>query len=344
MTIRPVTLDARPSTERANPESYSQSPSPRSETSCTPLEIDELVVNWHLTEACNYRCGYCYAAWEREPDQRDVVRDDPATLRLVDALWQFFRPDNAANPLRKSIRWARLRLSIAGGEPMLYPRQVLMIARHAKALGMRVSLITNGSRLPDDEQAMRELALSLDILGLSLDAFSEQRNQAIGRADSKGQCLSLPDLARKVAIARLARPDLAVKINTVVNAINVHDDLRLSLAQLRPNRWKVLRMLPVTGEDLIVSDQDFAAFVARHASMGACMSVEDNQDMVETYIMVDPQGRFFQNGSGRIGLYRYSKPITAQNVELAFSGMRFSAAGFAARYQANSLREHRLSA
>lgn len=22
--------------------------------------VDELVINWHLTEACNYRCQYCY--------------------------------------------------------------------------------------------------------------------------------------------------------------------------------------------------------------------------------------------------------------------------------------------
>lgn len=22
--------------------------------------VEELVINWHLTEACNYRCQYCY--------------------------------------------------------------------------------------------------------------------------------------------------------------------------------------------------------------------------------------------------------------------------------------------
>lgn len=26
--------------------------------------MDELVVNWHITEACNYNCRYCFAKWE----------------------------------------------------------------------------------------------------------------------------------------------------------------------------------------------------------------------------------------------------------------------------------------
>lgn len=25
--------------------------------------LSELVINWHITEACNYRCRYCYAHW-----------------------------------------------------------------------------------------------------------------------------------------------------------------------------------------------------------------------------------------------------------------------------------------
>ena len=26
--------------------------------------FSELVLNFHMTEACNYRCGFCYATWE----------------------------------------------------------------------------------------------------------------------------------------------------------------------------------------------------------------------------------------------------------------------------------------
>lgn len=297
-----------------------------------PRSVDEIVVNWHVTEACNYRCRYCYSHWEREPNRLDVIRDEVASLGLIEALWQFFRPDNASNPLRRQLQWSNLRLSLAGGEPMLYARQIARVARHAKALGMRVSMITNGSLLPRIPEELNELARSLDMLGLSIDAVSDSRNRAIGRADRKESTLSLEQLARLVNNLRAAHPGIALKVNTVVNAFNVHDDLRGVIDVLRPDRWKLLRVLPVLNDDLVVSDTDFAAFVARHACLGTRVSVEDNRDMLASYLMVDPQGRFFQNGNGASCGYFYSRPITPDNIEQAFRSVPFDACKFASRY------------
>lgn len=215
-----------------------------------PRFIDEIVVNWHVTEACNYRCQYCYSHWEREPNRLDVIRDEVASFRLVDALWRFFRPDNASNPLRTQLQWSNLRLNLAGGEPMLYPRQVARVARHAKSLGMRVSIITNGSLVSRDAGGLAELARSLDMLGLSIDAVSDSRNRAIGRAVRKGSTLSLEELVQLVDALRAPHPGIAIKVNTVVNAFNVHDDLRPVIDALRPDRWKLLRVLPILGDDL----------------------------------------------------------------------------------------------
>lgn len=297
-----------------------------------PLAVDELVVNWHVTEACNYRCGYCYATWQREDGRRDVVRDAEASTALLEALWAFFRPDNDANPLRRHLRWSHLRLSIAGGEPLLYPQRVQAIAAQARELGMRVSLITNGSRLPAGEE-LHALARSLDVLGLSLDSFSAGHNLRIGRADSRGHMLALPQVALQLARARAANPALQVKVNTVVNAVNAGEDLAPALAVLRPERWKVLRMLPVVNGTLAVDDDAFAGFVARHAGRVPGMSVEDNSDMLGSYVMVDPQGRFFQNGTGAQGGYFYSRPITRDNVACAFASVPFLSERFAARYR-----------
>ncbi|WP_298236625.1 viperin family antiviral radical SAM protein [uncultured Azohydromonas sp.] len=297
-----------------------------------PITVDELVVNWHVTEACNYRCGYCYAAWQREDGRRDVVRDEQATRELVSALWAGFHPGNTANALSRTLRWSHVRLSIAGGEPMLYPQQVLDIARQARELGMRVSLITNGSRLPEGE-ALEALARQLDVLGLSLDSFSTAHNLRIGRADSRDRTLSLADMATRLRRARAANPRLQVKINTVVSAVNAGEDLVRALDLLRPDRWKVLRMLPVVNSNLAVDDEAFASFVARHAGRVAGMSVEDNTDMLGSYVMVDPQGRFFQNGTGTQGSYFYSQPITRDTVHRAFASVPFLAERFAARYR-----------
>ena len=305
---------------------------PRCNDAPDGFAVDELVINWHVTEACNYACKYCYSAWQREIRQRDVVRDEAASFALLQALWDFFRPDNAANPLSQALRWSHVRLSIAGGEALLYPQQVLAIARQARLLGMRVSLITNGSLLPEGED-LAELARELSILGLSLDSFSAEGNARIGRTDRQGRSLELQAVQGLLAQARAANPRLVVKVNTVVNAANADEDLMPALTLLQLERWKVLRMLPVVNTELAVSDLAFARFVGRHAAMGARMSVEDNADMLGSYVMVDPQGRFFQNGTGRQGSYFYSPRITPVNVRQAFASIPFSAGRFAARYR-----------
>jgi radical S-adenosyl methionine domain-containing protein 2 len=298
----------------------------------TITTVNELVINWHVIEACNFKCKYCYATWQREERKLDVLHDESSSTQLLNALWAFFRPENTTNPLRKSLQWSHIRLSIAGGESLLYPKRVLAIAKYARQLGMRVSIITNGSLLPQGAE-LTDLAQQLSCLGLSIDSFCTETNLEIGRVDNKGQLLTLDSIVRQVDIARTANPNLVVKINTVVNSANVHEYLGAALARIRPDRWKVLRMLPVVNSELTISDEDFSGFVARHIGMGDRMSVEDNSDMQDSYIMIDPQGRFFQNGLNAQKGYFYSKPITEENVSRAFKSISFSTERFSKRYK-----------
>jgi radical S-adenosyl methionine domain-containing protein 2 len=60
-------------------------------------------------------------------------------------------------------------------------------------------------------------------------------------------------------------------------------------------------MLPVLNSDLAVSDVEFNSFIDRHFALKDVMCVEDNSDMTESYIMVDPYGRFFQNKPSQKG-------------------------------------------
>lgn len=124
-----------------------------------------------------------------------------------------------------------------------------------------------------------------------------------------------------------------MKFNTVVNKVNQSDDLTSVIVRLRPEKWKVLRMLPVVDGSLAVSQQAFDDFVRRHAHLMAIRHVEDNQDMTESYLMVDPMGRFFQNAAGASGTgYRYRRSILEPGAATAFAGMRFSAPKFLFRY------------
>jgi len=54
--------------------------------------------------------------------------------------------------------------------------------------------------------------------------------------------------------------------------------------------------------------------------------------MCESYLMIDPFGRFFQNHPSLTGGYQYSKPILSVSAGTAFSEMAFNSTSFQARY------------
>nr|WP_226461268.1 viperin family antiviral radical SAM protein [Quatrionicoccus australiensis] len=292
----------------------------------------ELVINWHLTEACNYTCRYCYSKWHADGAGKELIHNAASSATLLAEIYRHFAP-TPRNHARLGMKWQSLRLSIAGGEPLLYDREIVRIATQAKAIGFNVSLITNGSRLT--RPLMAELAPQLSVLGLSLDSALPAINREIGRADRHSLVLLQEELSEIVALGRKLNPDLRLKINTVVNALNFTEDMSPLIRQLSPDKWKVLRMLPTVTSDLSIADYEFAEFVDRHTLLGNIISAEDNSDMVESYIMIDPRGRFFQNSlSG--GGYRYSAPILDVGGEAAFRQINWLAKKFISRYTAEA--------
>lgn len=297
-----------------------------------PHTVDQLVINWHLTEACNYACRYCYSSWVKESHRSELFQSPQDSLSLLEKLYEFFRPDSASNPLHAVLDWKNLRLSLAGGETLLYPEHTRRIAQQAKDLGFKLSLITNASLLSRPGAA--DLIENLSILGISLDSGNLQTNRQIGRVDAFGLTLNLDDLATTVRSARSANPDLVIKINTVVNKYNAEENLNDLIMLLEPDKWKVLRALPIVNDDLVVSDEQFHTFVERHQPLGKVLFAEDNQDMTESYLMVDPYGRFFQNQSSHFGEnpYIYSMPILQIGAEAAFRQVNFDVEKFSDRY------------
>lgn len=281
---------------------------------CSPI-----VINWHVTEACNFRCRYCYAKWQ-QPNRLEVIRDPGATAQLIKALGAGFKNHGASS---------RPRLNFAGGEPLLFDRQVAAAMELSRLEGFDVSLITNASRLT--AYAAERIAPQLTMLGVSIDATSAEANSQIGRLDGRGRQLNLAHLTERIAEMRRVNPGMTLKINTVVNQGNWQENLTPLISTLAPSRWKVLRMLPTVTTELAVSNVQFMDFVERHKALAHIMCVEDNDDMVQSYIMVDPQGRFFQNRTGETG-YDYSESIIQVGARNAFDGMKWSAEKFSARY------------
>lgn len=291
--------------------------------------VNQLVINWHITESCNYSCQYCYARWKKTRAKGELIHDEIVSRHLLRELKRVFFSRNTSNPLYPSLKWNDLRLSLAGGEPLIYPQRTMQVAREARDLGFKVSLITNSSFL--SQEGLDPLFESLSVLGVSIDSLGIKTSRQIGRADNAGHVLSLSDHEKTIENIRTINPKIILKVNTVVNKFNCHEDLSKLVERLKPNKWKVLKVLPVVNDELGISDQEFMSFVKRHQHLGSVMSVENNQKMIESYLMVDPLGRFFQNKPHikNGDSYSYSQPILQCGAETAFKQISFDVEKFA---------------
>ena len=292
------------------------------------LTVRDLVINWHITEACNYRCRYCYAHWNGSG--RELVHDRTRSEDLLYNLIEFFSKNRSENPLSKALTWEGVRLNIAGGEPLLYADRVNAVLQSARQLGFSTSLISNGSLLSTN--LAKEMAPNLSLIGISVDSPNALTNRLIGRSDSRGNLIAPIELERSLQAAKMVNPYIGLKINTVINSRNVTEDFSSVITQFSPDRWKVLRMLPVLTTDLSISATEFREFLGRHRRFQDVMVSEDNVDMSNSYFMIDPHGRFFQNASSNRG-YSYSRPILSVGVAAALSDIITSPAKFARRYQ-----------
>ena len=114
-----------------------------------------------------------------------------------------------------------------------------------------------------------------------------------------------------------------LKINIVVTRCNCDEDLTAFIAKALPERWKLLQVLPVKGQndglvdDQLITSEQFVDYVARNRrveALGVAVVPESNDLMTGSYVMVDPAGRFFDNVAG---IHLYSRPINEVGAEAA---------------------------
>ena len=254
-------------------------------------------VNSHIWEPCNMRCGFCFATFqdvkrEMKLPKGHLPQED--CLLVVDRLAEFGFD----------------KLNFAGGEPTLCPWLPDLIAR-AKEPGMTTSIVTNGSRITD--QWLADLNGSLDWIGLSIDTVNPEKSIHIGRAVA-GK-IPITEEEYLDIIGEIKRHGIRLKINTVVNSVNWEEDLTPFIQLAKPERWKLFQALRVKGQndaqidDFEITREQFEAYVERNRIVendGISVVPENNEAMTESYVMIDPAGRFFDNTQG---FYRYSEPI-----------------------------------
>lgn len=291
----------------------------------TSHHIDELVINWHITEVCNYDCKYCFAKWGRP---NELHRSLPEIEQFLDNLSDYFIKGKPA--LKRELGYETVRLNFAGGEPMMLGSAFFIALMLAKQKGFKTSIITNGHYLVNGHVNFPKNVL--DMIGISFDSQCSSTRKEIGRIDRKGNSVSADDL--KIALGSVVKTQKGIKtkINTVISRLNCEEDFSELIAELNPYKWKVLHAMPYGDDELLVSKELFDTFVEKHSGLGLPIFAESNSTMTESYLMIDPQGRFFQNSENSVE-YQYSESINLCGVENALAQVQFNPRTFSSRYR-----------
>ena len=199
------------------------------------------------------------------------------------------------------------------------------LLKESKSVGLTTMIVTNGSLLTG--RFIAENHRNIDWISLSIDSQFETVQFQLGR----GFSAHVEQTIRNVQQIRDA--GIRVKLNTVVTKYTTDEDMGTFIERLKPERWKVFQMLPVTGQnddfvgELSISSDEFDTFVKNHAHVSSAV-FEDNDAMRGSYVMLSPDGRFFSNNSGG---HVYTDSILEIGVEKAFAKNIWSNSKFKSR-------------
>jgi radical SAM protein with 4Fe4S-binding SPASM domain len=128
------------------------------------------VVVWTMSRRCNLHCVHCYS------DSSDRAYEGELTVPEAKAM------------LADLAQFRIPALLLSGGEPLYHPR-FFELAEAARALGLRLTLSTNGT-LIDQAAAQRIRATGFSYVGISFDGLGKVNDQFRGRRGAFEQALA----------------------------------------------------------------------------------------------------------------------------------------------------------
>ncbi len=255
-------------------------------------------INFHFWPYCNFNCKYCFARFNEV--------NTPLSKK------------NCFKIIRALRKHGTEKINFAGGEPTLSPFLGDLIV-YSKSLGLTTSIISNGTGIND--RFLSKYGKNLDWIGLSLDSSNELIQYQLGR----GNGCYIHDIINKCEMIKLAK--IRLKINTVITRLNYEEDMGWLIEYINLDRWKVFQMLEIGERNCqSISKDEFEFFLKKHEALNPIS--ENNSAMIDSYAMIDPQGRFYQN---RGNSYKFSKKILQVGVINALKEVRYNYAKFIER-------------
>ncbi len=258
-------------------------------------------INFHIIDKCNYNCRFCFSNYKttKTLSEKDV-------FSIIDEI------------VKSGIQ----KITFAGGEPLLH-KSLTKFIKYSKEKGLTTMIVTNGSRLT--EKWIIEQVGYLDWITLSIDSLNTTNQISIGRYEKKK---TITKENYKNIIQIIKQNKIRFKLNTVVCSINKNEDISNFINITKPERWKIFQVLPIRGQndkhinDLIISKEAFDTYVNRHKNQTdkeIDIVAENNNLMTTSYLMIDPEGKLYDNHKGT---YTYSNPILEIGLKKAITQVK----------------------
>ncbi|MDE6967145.1 MAG: viperin family antiviral radical SAM protein, partial [Clostridia bacterium] len=230
---------------------------------------------------CNYSCVYCFA--KSNIKEKELSFDK--CKNVVDKIQKYFEENNIKDG----------RINLVGGEPLVSPfiNELIDYCFNKK---IKVSIVTNGSLLT--KEFIESNKKKLCMIGISIDSLNEETNKKIGRC-CKNKILNKEQL---IEICKIIKDcGIKLKINTVVSKFNVHEDFVDFYNVIIPDKVKIFQMSILKGvndkaKHFQLTNEEYKNFCHKHKGENVFIETED--DMQNSYLMIDRFGNFVVNDKG----------------------------------------------
>jgi len=148
-------------------------------------------LQWHLTNQCNFRCRHCY--------QNDYKKETLSLAQAKTVFDDFLKIiEEKRSRAEKLGREAQRKLSITGGEPLLYEHfDELMIYISERKKDFSLGLLTNGSLLNDAAIDKIFDKYRFDAVQVSLEGMEKNNDAIRGRGNFVKAVTALAKIAKK---------------------------------------------------------------------------------------------------------------------------------------------------
>jgi len=194
-------------------------------------------VYWETTRACDLVCRHCRAEAAPMPAPDELTQSEG--LRLLDDLARFGSP--------------RPHVVFTGGDP-LKRADIFTLIRHARGLGLPVSVAPSATPLLTDAALAELKAAGVQAISLSLDGSTAARHAALrGVPGCFARTMQAVTSAREIG--------LPFQLNTLVSAATIDDlpAIRRLVATLGAARWSLFFLVTV-GRGALLEQIETAQF------------------------------------------------------------------------------------